>query len=139
MRVVVDTNILISALISRSGATDRPYVAWKENRYKLVTSHEQLEEFQRVTRYPRVRKLIEPSAAGALYNQLRSSDLLLATLPAVTRSQDSGDNFLLALAEAGTADYLVTGDKRDVLALAKHGNTRIVNAADMLKILGLVA
>jgi putative PIN family toxin of toxin-antitoxin system len=137
MRVVLDTNILVSALISRAGPTDRLYVAWQENRYDLVTSTEQLEEFQRVTRYPRVRKLIEPSAAGTLYNQLRSAHNILATLPTVTRSPDPGDNFLLAMAEAGEAEYLVTGDKRDLLALKKHGHAAIVSAADMLQILAI--
>ncbi len=135
MRVILDTNLLVSALISRSGPTDRLYVAWTKQRYELVTSNEQLHEFRRVTRYPRVKKLIDPSAAGTIYNQLLASGVVLDKLPAVDRSRDPGDNFLLAMAEAGAAEYLVTGDKRDLLALKKHGNTRIVNAADMLKIL----
>lgn len=137
MRVVLDTNILISALISRSGPTDRLYVAWRDQRYELVTSMEQLEEFQRVTRYPRVKLLIEPSAAGTLYNQLRASNIVLDKLPVIDRSRDPGDNFLLAMAEAGGAEYLVTGDKRDLLALKKHGNTHIVNSRDMLTVLGI--
>lgn len=137
MRVVLDTNILVSALISRVGATDRLYSAWKDGRFVLVTSHEQLEEFRRVTRYARVKPLIEPSAAGTLYNQLRTSEAVLDTLPTVNRSPDPGDNFLLAMAEAGAADYLVTGDKRHVLALQRHGNTHIVTARDMLKVLGI--
>jgi hypothetical protein len=41
------------------------------------------------------------------------------------------------MAEAGAAEYLVTGDKRDVLALKKHGNTHIVKATDMLRIPGI--
>jgi putative PIN family toxin of toxin-antitoxin system len=138
VRVVLDTNILVSALITRSGPTDRLYVAWQEQRYDLVTSDEQLEEFRRVTRYPRVKKLIDPSAAGAMYNHLRVSNIVLDKLPALDRSPDPADNFLLAMAQAGAAEYLVTGDKRDVLRLKKHGNTHIVNTADMLKVLGIV-
>ena len=46
------------------------------------------------------------------------------------RSPDPGDNFLLALAEAGNADYLVTGDKSGLLALASHKSTRIITARD---------
>ena len=84
MRVVLDTNILVSALISRVGATDRLYSAWKDGRFVLVTSNEQLEEFRRVTRYARVKPLIEPGAAGTLYNQLRTSEAVLETLPTVT-------------------------------------------------------
>lgn len=138
MRVVLDTNILISALISRSGPTDRLYMAWRDQRYELVTSIELLEEFQRVTRYPRVKPLVLPSVAGTLYNQLRASNIVLDKLPVIERSRDPGDNFLLAMAEAGAADYLVTGDKRGVLALQKHGITHIVNSRDMLRVLGIV-
>jgi putative PIN family toxin of toxin-antitoxin system len=138
VRVVLDTNVLVSALISRAGPTDRLYRAWKENRYELITSNEQLEEFRRVTRYPQVKVLIEPSAAGAMVNQLRVSNIVLDKLPTVTGSRDPADNFLLAMAEAGAADYLVTGDKHDILSLKKHGRTHILNARDMLKALGIV-
>jgi hypothetical protein len=137
MRIVVDTNILVSALISRSGPTDRLYAAWQEHRFELITSTDQLEEFRRVTRYPRVAKLIDRSAAGTMYNHLCASNTVLSKLPTIDRSQDPGDNFLLAMAEAGTANYLVTGDKHDLLALKKHVNTRIVNATRMLAILGV--
>jgi predicted nucleic acid-binding protein len=81
MRVLLDTNILVSALISRVGATDRLYSAWKAGRFVLVTSHEQLEDFRRVTRYARVKPLIEAGAAGTLYNPLRTSEAVLETLP----------------------------------------------------------
>jgi putative PIN family toxin of toxin-antitoxin system len=137
MRVVLDTNILVSALISRSGPTDRLYVAWKNRRYQLVTSIEQLDEFRRVTRYPRVRKLMDPSAAGVMYNQLRISAIVLDKLPVVNRSRDPGDNFLLAMAEAGAAEYLVTGDKLDILSLKTHGITRIINPTSMLRMVGI--
>jgi putative PIN family toxin of toxin-antitoxin system len=137
VRIVLDTNLLVSALISRSGPTDHLYVAWTKQRYELVTSNEQLDEFRRVTRYPRVKKLIDPSAAGTMHNQLRASSIVLDKLPAVNRSRDPADNFLLAMAEEGAAEYLVTGDKRDLHELKEHGNTRILNAADMLKILGI--
>jgi uncharacterized protein len=46
----------------------------------------------------------------------------------VRRSADPDDNFLLALAEAGAADYLVTGDKGGLLTLKKHKQTQIVTA-----------
>ena len=137
MRVVLDTNILVSALISRSGPTDRLYAAWKDRGYRLVTSNEQLEEFRRVTRYPRVKTMLDPGAAGTMHNQLRASEIVLEKLPTITWSRDPADNFLLAMAEAGAADYLVTGDKRDVLSLKTHGATQIVNAIEVLKVLGI--
>ena len=53
---------------------------------------------------------------------------------AVDRCRDSKDNFLLALAEDGNADYLITGD-RDLLVLEKHLTTRIVSFSNFLNVL----
>jgi len=52
-------------------------------------------------------------------------------LPRIKRSPDPTDDFLLALSEAGRADYLVTGDRSGLLALARHQATRIVSARDL--------
>jgi len=67
MRAGLDTNILCSALLTLGGLTDRLYRAWRDGRFELLTSEEQLEEFRRVTRYPRLRPFIEAAAAGAMH------------------------------------------------------------------------
>ena len=56
-------------------------------------------------------------------------------LPDVDLSEDPDDNPLLAMAIAGDVDYLVSGDKRDVLALKKVGKTSIVTARRFLTII----
>ena len=132
MRAILDTNILCSALITPGGPTDRLYRAWREGRFQLLTSEEQLEEFRRVTRYPHLRPFIEPAAAGAMYNELRRLAILLETLPVIDASKDPGDNFLLAMAQAGEADVLVTGDKQDLLSLKIFQRTRIITARQFL-------
>jgi putative PIN family toxin of toxin-antitoxin system len=132
MRVVLDTNILCSALITPGGLADRLYLAWRGRIFTLVTSEEQLEEFRRVTRYPQVRKYIEPAAAGTLHNELRRLAVMLAELPVIEASRDPWDDFLLAMAQAGKADFLVTADKRDLLSMGSFGKTRIVTARQML-------
>ena len=50
-------------------------------------------------------------------------------LPVVTRSSDPKDNYILALAQAGGAAYVVTGDKCGLLALRTHAQAKIVTAA----------
>jgi predicted nucleic acid-binding protein len=50
----------------------------------------------------------------------------------VKRSPDLGDNFLLAMAEAGRADYLVTGNKGGLLGLASHKATQIIAPRDFV-------
>jgi uncharacterized protein len=129
VRVVLDTNILIASLIVRGGTTDRIVRAWQQHGYTLLTSDEQIEELRRCfTRPALVPARIRRHEAGRLINQLRRAAELVGDLPEVTRSADPFDNFLLAMAEEGAADYLVTGDKAGLLALKSHGRTRIVTA-----------
>jgi uncharacterized protein len=119
------------------GTPDRLYRAWRDRLFTLVTSDEQLEEFRRVTRYPRIKARLDSSAAGTLHNELQQLAVVLRDLPQLDVSPDPGDNFLLAMAQAGKADCLVTGDKRDVLALKTFGTTQILTARQMLGKLGL--
>jgi len=60
---------------------------------------------------------------------------VLTELPEVDLSRDPQDNPVIAMAIAGRADYLVTGDRRGLLSLKRVGATRIVTAAEFLKIL----
>jgi putative PIN family toxin of toxin-antitoxin system len=136
MRVILDTNMLVSALISPGGAPDRLYRAWKERRFELATSLDQLAEFRRVTRYPKRQRLIEPVAAGEMYNQLAALAYVPPKISRVEHSPDPADNFLLGIAEVTEADYLVTGDRRGLLDLKTFGRTHIVTPRTMIDIIG---
>ena len=59
-------------------------------------------------------------------------------LPTVDVSRDPDDNYLLAIAVAGLADFLLTGDKRDLLSLERHGSTRILTVRAFLSSQGLL-
>lgn len=74
---------------------------------------------------------------GRLVNQIAWVANMPETLPHMRRSPDSRDDFLLGLCQAGSADWLVTGDKDDLLALKSHGNTRIVAAMMLAEQLGM--
>jgi len=137
MRVVLDTNIIVSGLISDGGSPARLLDAWTDKVFLLISSPAQIAEINEVTRRPSVRPLLTPSHAGRFVNDLSRFATLFERLPDVNRSTDPKDNYLLGMAEAGAADYLVTGDKRDVLALERHGSTQIVTANVMLSILGI--
>ncbi len=128
MKVILDTNILVSSLIVPASPPHRIYEAWRAGTFVLVTCDEQLEEFRRVTRYDKLRAYIEPAAAGTLLNELRKIAQHIGKLPKVKRSPDTGDDYLLALAQIADADYLVTGDRSGLLVLKCHGKTRIVTA-----------
>jgi putative PIN family toxin of toxin-antitoxin system len=136
VRVVLDTNILISALMVRGGTTDTIVRAWENRAYTLLTCEQQIEELHRCfTRPSLVPNRIRRHEAGRLINQLRHFAILVAALPEVVRSSDPDDDFLLGLAEAGKADYLVTGDKAGLLPLRKHAGTRIIAAKVFARLL----
>jgi hypothetical protein len=128
MRVVLDTNILVSALISSAGHPAAIYDAWEDGKFTLLTCAEQLDELRATLQKPRIAELIKPHRAGRLVNQIKELAEEISSLPRVKRSRDPTDDFLLALSEAGHADYLVTGDKSGLLSLDRHKSTQILSA-----------
>ncbi len=134
MRVVVDTNILISALITTGGIPDTLYQLWQAKRFDLVTSAWQIGELQEVTRYPHLKDKFKPATAGRLINQLRQNTLVLDELPEVDYSPDPKDNPILATGIAGQVQYIVSGDKRDMLELQKVEGIPIVRAREFINL-----
>ncbi len=130
MRVVLDTNILVSALIAPVGKPATIYSAWVEGKFTLLTCAAHLDELLATLQKPRVAALVKPYKAGRLVNQIKRLAEDVGRLPPVNRSPDPTDDFLLARCEAGNADYLVTGDKSGLLALNRHKATRIVSASE---------
>ncbi|MHB8428845.1 MAG: putative toxin-antitoxin system toxin component, PIN family [Acidiferrobacterales bacterium] len=135
MRVVLDTGVLIAALITADTPPNQVYQAWRKKRFTLVTSLWQLGEFRRASRYDKVRKFLKPTEAGNLVNGLKHHATILTELPDVDLSRDPHDNPVLVMAIAAEVDFLVTGDRRGLLSLKRIGTTRIVTAAEFLKIL----
>ena len=136
MRLVIDTNILVSALFSRVSLPARLVALWREGHFDLLSSPEQLDELMRVTRYPKIRERLSPALAGRLINQIRDIAVVVHNLPVVTASPDPDDNYLLAMVSAGSADFLVTGDKRDLLPLKIFEGTKIVTVRGFLELYG---
>ncbi len=107
------------------------------DRFTLITGETQIEEFSRVTRYPAIRSRIHPAQAGRMLNAIRSLAINIKFPPLQSISRDPHDDYLFAMAHTGKVDYLVTGDKADVLALLRHGKTRIITARQLIDILKL--
>jgi putative PIN family toxin of toxin-antitoxin system len=137
VRVVLDTNVLVSALLVGSSVPARLVTAWRHGVFELLTCDLQLREIREVTRRDNLRTLIRPALAGELIHQLRGMARWIESLPPVERSVDPFDNFLLAMAQGGQADRLVSGDKRGVLAFKSHGPCRIVTVRQFASELGV--
>jgi hypothetical protein len=132
MRVILDTNVLLGALISPHGPPDAIYRAWRAARFELVTSAAQLDELRRVSRYPKLKTILPAHRVGTMVNNMQRAIVLeqLPPLPEGVDTTDPNDAFLLAMALGGEADYLVTGDRRaGLLQQGSIGHTRIVTPA----------
>lgn len=129
MRVILDTNVLLAALISPHGPPDALYRAWRAGQFELVTSEVQLEELRRVSRYPKLKSILPAHRIGTMINNMQRAIVLtkLPSLPDGIEADDPNDTFLLAMALESGADYLVTGDHRaGLLKRASIGRTRII-------------
>jgi len=135
MRVVLDTNILISALMIPTGNPAAIYRAWREGKFTLLTCAAHLDELRATLRKPAIAERIKPYKAGSLVNEISKLAEVIEDLPVVQRSPDPTDDFLLALSEVGEADFLVTGDKSGLLSLERHKATRMVSARAFAELL----
>ena len=129
MRVILDSNILFSALISPHTPPHRIYQAWRQGVFELVTCEEQLEEIRRASRYPKLKNILQPHRVGLMLNNMQNATVI-DRLPSGYEAADPNDAFLLALADKSHAHYIVTGDKRaGILSLITIGQTQIVTAS----------
>ena len=119
LRVVLDSNVILSGLMSPKGTTGQIIQAWKDNCLTLLICEAQLEEIKRVLAYPKIQNRLNWSAEKInLFVKLlayRSEYVDISGVKAYV-PQDADDEMLLATLIAAKADYLVTGDS-DLLAL----------------------
>jgi len=80
LRVVLDTNVLLSALIRVDSKPYQLVRAWLDGRFELVSSEAQLEELRRVSRYEQVRRYFAPADIGWLVNRIRERAFLVKRL-----------------------------------------------------------
>jgi len=136
MKVVLDTNVLVSGLARADRPPGRILSAWREGQFDLAVSEPMIGEMRRVIAYPKIRALF--SKAGLTDDGLRDFfellrlkalvvDIATAALP--VEPPDPNDRPVVATMVAAEAEWLVTGDKRDLLSL---GLRQIVTARDFL-------
>ena len=111
MRLILDTNILLSALLSPLGAPAKLLDAWERKTFTLVASDAIVAEFREVAGRPFFRARLRASAAELLAAGLQDFSFYCRDLPFGPIAPDPKDSYLLAMAEASQAEFLVTGDK----------------------------
>ena len=137
LRAVLDTNVIVSGVITPNGPPGQIITALREERFILIGSvaiaSEVLDVLQRPKiqrKYPVADKLPEILAL-ILGRQatIVAGEVLVASL------SDPDDEAILATAVEGSADYLVTGDKTDLLILEEYQGTQVVTPVQFLSIL----
>ncbi len=129
IRVVIDTNLWISFLISKNYVAIDSLISAKK--IQLLFSQELLDEFIQVTQRPKFKKFFKQKDVDFLINTLDTHAELVTVTSTITECRDEKDNFLLALAVDGKAEYLLTGDK-DLLELKSIKATKIQTIAAFL-------
>ncbi len=122
MKVVIDTNILLSGLMLPNSIPGRIVQAWRDNRFELVLSQFQLDEIGRVLAYPKIQKRLKWDQAEITHflQQLFLRSVYLGDIITVAEvPADANDNLILSAYLLAEAEYLVTGD-RGILALREQ-------------------
>ena len=137
MKVVLDANVLVSAVISRRGAPRQIIDLWREEAFELLTSDAILDEVARVLQYPRIAALHKLTDAEMVefLALLREESRDVGSTERVNVSPDETDNRYIECAVAGEADYLVTGDKRHLLPIGEYRGIPLIEPAVFLSLL----
>lgn len=110
-RAVLDPGVLIAALISPHGAPAALYLMWRGGLYEMIVSPNLLGELERVLSRPKFRKYATEEEAASFVETLRNEATLSPDPPPEHGlTPDPGDDYLVSLARAAGATYLISGD-----------------------------
>ena len=132
MKIVCDTNILISAYRFAKGKPDQVLEKVRHREIELIVSPAILLEFQNVLR----RKFdCSESLIRALTKNLeRISEKVTPSLRLSAIKEDEPDNRILECAVEGNCDYIISGDEHHILPLREYKGIKILRASEFLKL-----
>ena len=134
MRLVLDTNVLVSAFLWQ-GVPGRLIELATEQEIQLLTSRVLLDELADVLPRKKLAKKVAATgltAAQIVLNYRRLAQLVTARKLSQAVSRDADDDHVLACAIAAQADLIVSGDEH-LLSLKIHQNIPIVTPAEALR------
>ncbi len=129
-RVVLDTNVLISAFLS-AGGKPAASLDWTLTYAKLLTAAELLDELETRLERPRLAKYSTESHRKEFVAQIRQVAVLVPVVGTIKVCRDPDDDVVLEVAVSGQTDCIVTGDK-DLLMLDPFQEIPILSPADFI-------
>ena len=140
IKVVLDTDELVGAIIKSGGLPDQIVQAWRDDKFEMVLSPAMLAELAKVLRYPRLRKLHgwTDAQVDEFMDGLRAAATVVAGDAEVSVvADDPDDNVILACAVEGGVDYMVSGNAH--LSNPKtYQGIRVMTAREFTILLGLI-
>ncbi|MBI5374230.1 MAG: putative toxin-antitoxin system toxin component, PIN family [Candidatus Schekmanbacteria bacterium] len=138
LKVVLDTNVLISATLSPKGNPSQIIKAWREKKFRLIISYSLLEEIERVIFYPKVRKYSDWSKEeiNDFLKEIKQVSVIKEStrfFSEIIKDDPDDDKFIITAIE-GKANYIVSGDQH-LLKLKTYQGIKIITPANFLKIL----
>ena len=130
-RVVLDTNVVVSALLRPDGLQDQVLRLALAGKLQLCLSTDVFEEYARVL--PRARFKLRPAEIRTALAKIRAASILVHPTETLAVSKDEPDNRFLECADAAEAEYLVTGNTKHFPKT--HQRTAVVNARQLLALL----
>lgn len=137
MLVVLDTNVIISALLSTKGSPAKVIDLWKAEAFDVATSKPLLDELERALEYERVKTYLKQpqEKIDALVKRLRAVGIMVAPQSALTVIEaDPDDNRVLECAVAANASYIISGDDH-LLDLEEYQGIMVLSPAGFLTLL----
>jgi len=141
-RIVIDTNILVSAILTPKGNPAKILKLILEGKLYLIISPAILEETRQVFNYPRLVKRLKKNKItldevyGFLDKLSRVAVITQGKLDIDIIQDDPSDNKILACGLEGEADFIISGDHH-LTDLKTFQGIKIVNPAAFLKIVDL--
>jgi len=133
LKVVLDTNILISSLLFR-GKLSRIVDLWMNGRIVPVISKETFAEFKAVLEYPKFRLTKGEIKTIIEEEVLPFFEIVEITAEVLGACKDPDDDKFISCAVSASADFLVTGDSA-LYDVGKHKAVKIIRALDLLQMM----
>jgi len=130
MKVILDTNLLISAVLIKNSNPDKA-LRKAQNSCTILCRKSIFNEYTEKLLLPKFDKYVSRSKRMNMLNDIEREALFIESEVKIAECRDPKDNKFLELAVAGKADCIVTGDK-DLLVLHPFRNIRIMTPKEFL-------
>ena len=134
IRAVLDTNLLISYLLTNGDTISRIMTHWEEGHFVYLQSPQMFAELIDVLNRPRLRQYLKADPKILIDLIEIEAEFVAGNLALTGACRDPKDDKFIACAVEGNADYIVTGDN-DLLDLGVYQSVQIVRAWDFLTLL----